>query len=62
MVQVSAGSTYDPSLVPNLPAVPKASGAKPKNGKTPSAAKAASMNTTTSALPVTKREIDCCGG
>ena len=35
MVQVSAGSTYDPKLVPNLPPSPKADEGKPKDRATP---------------------------
>jgi hypothetical protein len=34
VIQVSAGSTYDPSLVPNLPRTTGADGAKPKKGAT----------------------------
>ena len=34
MVQVSAGSKYDPSLVPNLPRDDKADGGKPKDAVT----------------------------
>jgi hypothetical protein len=41
MVQVSAGSTYDSSLVPNLPPTPKPSGAIPKDASSPAAAKVA---------------------
>ena len=34
MVQVSAGSTYDPRLVPNLPREKAADGGKPTDGTT----------------------------
>src|SRR5207245_4092394 len=41
MVQVSAGSKYDPSLVPNLPAQKGAEDPKAKQGAAPPAAKPA---------------------
>jgi hypothetical protein len=41
MVQVSAGSKYDPSLVPNLPHESKTEGRKPEDADTPGAAKTA---------------------
>jgi hypothetical protein len=61
MVQVSTGSTYDPSLVPNLPAAPNAPDAKPEDGKTPADSKAVSASTITTVLPAVKVEDGCCG-
>lgn len=54
MVQVSAGSTYDPSLVPNLPRKTDAGGEKSKGGSTsPSTAPASAGKTGTSARTTT---------
>jgi hypothetical protein len=61
MVQVSAGSTYDPSLVPNLPPAPKASGAKPKDEKTSAGDASASRSTIATVLPTAKADGGCCG-
>ena len=61
MVQVSAGSTYDPSLVPNLPPAPKASDPESKDAKTPADTKAVSASNTSTALPATKPDGGCCG-
>jgi hypothetical protein len=57
MVQVSAGSTYDPSSVPKLPAAPKGAGPESKDAKT----KAIVASTTPSVLPAAKLELGCCG-
>jgi hypothetical protein len=59
MVQVSAGSTYDPSLVPNLPPAPKASGAKLNYAHERAGTKAVSGAAI--ALPAAKLESGCCG-
>jgi hypothetical protein len=61
LVQVSAGSTYDPRLVPNLPPAPKASPVKSKGEKTSAVAGSASESTIATALPATKVEDGCCG-
>ena len=58
MVQVSAGSTYDPSLVPNLPIAPKTSRAESIDGKTPVSVKAVAAAI---ALPAVRDEEGCCG-
>jgi hypothetical protein len=61
MVQVSAGSTYDPSLVPNLPPASKASDAKSKGEKTSAGAGSASVVTNASFFRALKVEDGCCG-
>jgi hypothetical protein len=61
MVQVSAGSTYDPSLVPNLPAKTGADGQKPKDGASPPAARAASDGANAGSAK-SNAEADECGG
>jgi hypothetical protein len=59
MVQVSAGSTYDPTLVPNLPLAPKASSAKLNDAHERAGTKAVSGAAI--ALPAAKLESGCCG-
>src|SRR5258708_27823269 len=49
MVQVSAGSKYDPSLVPNLPPAKKEKGEKPKEARSEESRKTA------------KEPESCCG-
>jgi hypothetical protein len=61
LVQVSAGSTYDPGLVPNLPPAPKASPVKSKGEKTSAVAGSASESTIATALPAANVEDWCCG-
>ncbi len=50
MVQVSAGSKYDPSLVPNLPPAKPLKEEKPKDAEKPKEAR-----------PVPKKAEECCG-
>ena len=57
MVQVSAGSTYDPTLVPNLPPKPKA----PSPKGTESESRAVPASTTRNNLSVADQECACCG-
>lgn len=63
MVQVSAGSTYDPTLVPNLPPASKESGAKSKDEKTSADAGSVTASTIASVLPAAKVAAGCraCG-
>jgi hypothetical protein len=61
LVQVSAGSTYDPGLVPNLPPALKASPVKSKAEKASAGAGSPSASTIATALPATKVEDGCCG-
>jgi hypothetical protein len=60
MVQVSKGSTYDPSLVPNLPRGKDADGGKPKDGATPPATKPATHAATGGGVKTTKGAEGCC--
>jgi hypothetical protein len=60
MVQVSKGSTYDPSLVPNLPREKGTDGGKPKVGTTPPATKSATEGATGAGGLTTKAAEGCC--
>jgi len=57
LVQVSAGSSYDPTLVPNLPAAPKGPGPESKDGKN----KATIASTAPTASPAAKLDVGCRG-
>ncbi len=59
MVQVSAGSTYDPSLVPNLPRKTDADGEKSKGGETPPSTGSASDSKTPASVKTTRGDEGC---
>jgi hypothetical protein len=62
MIQVSAGSTYDPSLVPNLPPITGLDGGKPKGASAPTvpAPGSASNGTTGRGVETTKAPVESC--
>jgi hypothetical protein len=60
MVQVSKGSTYDPSLVPNLPRGKAADGGKTKESATSSGTKPPTDGTTGAGVSTSKGADGCC--